>query len=242
MLKNFKLITSVILVTASSFGAVAQTETYKDVVLDGKPAKLNVKTGEVVLVGSKKLTSNDVNKTTADGKSVIEANLIKNASNKAKSEEQTSNVNSDTVSMSSENQKEIVSTIKSDDEVAIAREKATAMVYEVSKPVTSEENNTDFHKVIKGETLYALSKRYGTTLNELKKANNLETTLIKIGQNLRVRNFDDSEFGHASVWIVSKGDTLYNIAKKNNTTVASIKSLNGLVSNLIKIGQKLQLK
>ena len=169
------------MVTASSFGAVAQTETYKDVVLDGKPAKLNVKTGEVVLVGSKKLTSNDVNKTTADGKSVIEANLINKASNKAKPEELKSIVNSDTVSMSSENQKKTVSTIKADDEVAIAREKATAMVYEVSKPVTSEENNTDFHKVIKGETLYQISRVYDVSVSELIKLNPDSDDVIYIG-------------------------------------------------------------
>nr|WP_262501162.1 LysM peptidoglycan-binding domain-containing protein [Psychroserpens sp. Hel_I_66] len=42
--------------------------------------------------------------------------------------------------------------------------------------------------------------------------------------------------------MVSKGDTLYNIAKRNSTTVEAIKTLNGLVSNLIKVGQTLQLK
>jgi LysM repeat protein len=96
--------------------------------------------------------------------------------------------------------------------------------------------------VKKGETLYAISKQYNTTLEALKKANNLETTLIKTGQNIRVSGFDSSDFEYSSVWTVSKGDTLYNIAKRNNTTVGAIKSLNGLASNLIKIGQKLQLK
>lgn len=44
---RFTLITTVILVTVSSFGAVAQTETYKAVVLDGKLAKLDVITGDI---------------------------------------------------------------------------------------------------------------------------------------------------------------------------------------------------
>jgi LysM repeat protein len=108
----------------------------------------------------------------------------------------------------------------------------------------SEDNietiTSDFHKVQKGETLYALSKRYGTTLGQLKSSNNLETTLIKEGQTLRVRNFENVESDSDVVWVVSKGDTLYNIAKRNNTTVDDIKDLNNLSSNLIKIGQKLQ--
>ena len=41
---------------------------------------------------------------------------------------------------------------------------------------------------------------------------------------------------------VGKGDTLYGIALKNKTTVAKIKSLNGLKSDLIRPGQKLKLR
>ncbi len=40
-------------------------------------------------------------------------------------------------------------------------------------------------------------------------------------------------------YIVKKGDTLYGIANKNNTTVTKLKELNNLASNELKIGQKL---
>ena len=91
-----------------------------------------------------------------------------------------------------------------------------------------------------GETLYELSKRYDTSLGQLKIANDLETTLIKAGQTLRVKNFESSQGISETVWVVSKGDTLYNIAKRNNTSVDDLKDLNELSGNLIKIGQKLQ--
>ncbi len=41
---------------------------------------------------------------------------------------------------------------------------------------------------------------------------------------------------------VQKGDTLYSIAKRFNTTVALIKEVNGLTSNALTIGQRLLLK
>jgi LysM repeat protein len=84
-----------------------------------------------------------------------------------------------------------------------------------------------------------LSKKYNTSLGQLKIANNLETTLIKEGETLRVRNFESLETESDGVWIDSTGYTLYNIAKRNNTTVDDLKDINALSSNLIKIGQKL---
>ena len=41
---------------------------------------------------------------------------------------------------------------------------------------------------------------------------------------------------------VKKGDTLYSIARKFNTTVAAIKEVNALKDNVISIGQHLQIK
>ncbi len=41
---------------------------------------------------------------------------------------------------------------------------------------------------------------------------------------------------------VVKGDTLYNISQRNNTTVEDIKELNGLRTNTIKLGQRLKVK
>ena len=43
-------------------------------------------------------------------------------------------------------------------------------------------------------------------------------------------------------YVVKKGDTLYSIARKFNTTVAVLKELNGLESNTLSIGQRLLTK
>ncbi|SDS28176.1 peptidoglycan endopeptidase LytF [Formosa sp. Hel1_31_208] len=214
MLKNFKVFISVIMVVTSVYGVTAQTDTYKEVLLDGKPARLNLVTGEVTLIHAKKV------------------NAISTAQSK---------VAKDSVLMSKEKQIPVVD-MKSEREkhkVAGSTIKNTAMVYDIGQPTTAN-NITDFHTVQKGETLYGLSRRYQTTLGALKTANNLETTLIKVGQILRVSNFD--ALYNNETWTVSKGDTLYSIAKKANTTVEAIKARNRLTSNLIKVGQILRLK
>ena len=235
MLKNFKLSVAIVIMTAPCFGAIAQTKTHKDVVLDGKPAKLDVKTGEVKVVELKTINGKKVEKDTT-ANTVIKANLITATDN-------TKTLDSSKARLSVEKPKEFVKI----DTTKVAKsapmtnsEKATVMVYDTATTKVEEENNTNFHKVKQGETLYSLSKRYNTTLAALMKANSLETTLIKTGQTLRVRNFET--LSTAGTWTVSKGDTLYSIAKKNNTTVDAIKQRNGLSSNLIKVGQILQLK
>jgi Tfp pilus assembly protein FimV len=46
----------------------------------------------------------------------------------------------------------------------------------------------DFHQVVKGDTLFAISKRYGCTVEQLMAWNNLRNpNNISVGQNLRVR-------------------------------------------------------
>ncbi|MCD2259337.1 lytic transglycosylase [Psychroserpens luteolus] len=249
MLKSFKLIVLVLVLTASSFGAVAQTNTYKDVLLNGKPAKLNIKTGEIILVEASSIKAKD----SIVGKTEIQANLITNTPNTNKNDSTLVIVTNrpDTLTNYFKKKNTLATTTTDslqtksipeqlEPKLSEKAKKATTLVYDISQPVTTETNDSNYHTVKKGETLYALSKRYNTSLDELKRANNLDTTLIKIGQELRVRNFED--LYNSDVWIVVKGDTLYSIAKKTNTTVAGIKALNGLTSNLIKIGQKLQLK
>ena len=44
-----------------------------------------------------------------------------------------------------------------------------------------------------------------------------------------------------NVYTVVKGDSLYSIAQKFNTTVSNLKSLNNLSSNLLSIGQILKI-
>lgn len=42
------------------------------------------------------------------------------------------------------------------------------------------------HRVAKGDTLYAIAKKYGVTVNQIRDANNLSSTKISIGQRLKI--------------------------------------------------------
>ena len=97
--------------------------------------------------------------------------------------------------------------------------------------------DTDNYYIVKsGDSLYAISKKYNTTVDELKRINNLSSNLLSIGQKLIIPS------NESTIYTVLKGDSLYAIAKKYNTTVNKIKTDNNLTNDLLSIGQKLIIK
>lgn len=105
---------------------------------------------------------------------------------------------------------------------------------------TSEETDYITYKVVSGDTLYSIAKKYNTTVNEIKNLNNLTSTNLNIGQILKIKSTEDAANNYLTYKVVS-GDSLYSIAKKYNTTVNAIKNLNQLTSNLLQIGQILKI-
>jgi len=100
-----------------------------------------------------------------------------------------------------------------------------------------ESEDYDIYTVKKGDSLWKISQAYDITVNELIELNNLTTNTIKIGDKLKVP--DIRKDIPNNVYIVKKGDTLWSIAKNNNTTTQKLKELNKLTSNTISIGQQL---
>lgn len=98
---------------------------------------------------------------------------------------------------------------------------------------------SNYYTVKSGDSLWSISKKYGITVDELKQANNLTSNLLSIGQNLLIPT-KESE-ATTNEYIVQKGDTLYGIANKFNTTVDNLKSINNLTTDSLSIGQVLKL-
>ncbi|ABS73332.1 MULTISPECIES: C40 family peptidase [Bacillus] len=102
-------------------------------------------------------------------------------------------------------------------------------------------------KVKKGDTLWGLSNRYGTSINSIKSENKLKSDIIYIGQTLSINGksssgSSSSSKSSSSTYKVVKGDSLWKIANKYKMTVNQLKSLNGLKTDLIRIGQVLKVK
>ena len=96
--------------------------------------------------------------------------------------------------------------------------------------------NTITYTVVAGDTLYGIANRYGTTVDAIKKLNNLSSNTLSIGQKLLIPSASSSS---NITYTVVAGDTLYGIANRYGTTVDAIKKLNNLSSNTLSIGQKL---
>lgn len=117
----------------------------------------------------------------------------------------------------------------------------SAVANYIGVPYTPPEGiTTNTYVVQKGDSLYSIANKLGTTVSELKKENNLTTNTLQIGEVLRIPTKEIYE-GEENVYIVQKGDTLYSIAAANNTTVDELKRINNLTSNILSIGQVLKL-
>ena len=117
----------------------------------------------------------------------------------------------------------------------------SAVANYIGVPYTPPEDLiTNTYVVQKGDTLYSIANKLGTTVSELKKENNLTSNTLQIGEVLRIPTKEIYE-EEENIYIVKKGDSLYSIANKYNTTVDELKRINNLTSNILSIGQVLKL-
>ena len=107
---------------------------------------------------------------------------------------------------------------------------------------SSEEVPSDslYYTVKAGDSLYAIANKYGMSVEELKELNNLTSNLLTIGQRLLIKKREDLT-DSTETYTVVKGDNLYQIALKFDTTVDALKTLNGLTNNVLSIGQVLKI-
>ena len=107
------------------------------------------------------------------------------------------------------------------------------------------------YTIKKGDTLYGISKKYNIPVDTIIKDNSLNSSILTVGKTLKIRVPKDEllecfgddyiEKDNSITYTVKKGDNLYSIAKKYNTSVDTIKKKNNLTSNTLSIGQILKI-
>ncbi len=102
-----------------------------------------------------------------------------------------------------------------------------------------ESQNVTTYTVKKGDNLYSIARQFNTSETAIMNLNNLKTSALSIGQILKIPVTTTINGDQTKTYIVKKGDSLYSIARKYNTTVDSLKRKNNLTSNSLSIGQKL---
>ena len=107
--------------------------------------------------------------------------------------------------------------------------------------VVGDDNMDNNIYIVKaGDTLYSIAQTYGMSVDELKTLNNLSSNVLSIGQELIVGR-DGIEENEYIVYQIEPGDTLYSIARRYNTKVDAIKAYNNLTSDTLTIGSVIQI-
>jgi len=101
------------------------------------------------------------------------------------------------------------------------------------------------YTVVRGDTLYKIARTFGTTIQKLVELNNIQNpNLIYVGQTLIIEtNLESASSVSYITYTVRRGNTLWGIARRYNTTVSAIVYLNQIQNpNLIYQGQVLRIK
>jgi membrane-bound lytic murein transglycosylase D len=107
------------------------------------------------------------------------------------------------------------------------------------------------HTVRSGDSLYAIARKYGSSVSAIRQANALRGSLIRPGQNLIVPRFgtetraasiQPQRSADGGVYVVQRNDTLWDIATGFSVSVDSLCAANGLSRrDVIRPGQRLNI-
>lgn len=136
----------------------------------------------------------------------------------------------------------------------------TPVVAPQQTPAVTTDPTMIEHTVAAKEFLGKIAEKYGTTVEEVKKANNLSGNNLRIGQKLKIpatknveenkvvsvseqtpANTDTAKAPDASgTHTVLRNETIFTVAKQYGVTAYQLRKLNNLPDNAITIGQVLK--
>jgi len=126
-----------------------------------------------------------------------------------------------------------------------------------TQPITNSSGNKTYYTVKSGENLWMIAQKFGVTVENIQNWSNLSGDAIKPGDILVVyakstnvvtvkpnqpKNIPVTPNKNQVTYKVVSGDNLWSIAKKYNVSVESIKKLNNLQDDKLKLGKILIIK
>lgn len=92
-----------------------------------------------------------------------------------------------------------------------------------------------------GDTLYSLSKKYKTSLEDIITLNNInDITSLSVGTSIEIPTITSHPVSEDDFYLVQKGDTLFSISNKFDLSLSNIMEYNNLKEDdIISLGQKL---
>jgi membrane-bound lytic murein transglycosylase D len=124
----------------------------------------------------------------------------------------------------------------------------------VAQADESGQEGTARYIVKQGDTLEKIAKNYGVSVRQLKTWNKLRSSTIGVGQELSIHTEaaqvtlapkkNQSKVRPAGsvsaiVYVVKKGDSLWDIARIHNVTETQLRNWNNISGKKIRIGQEL---
>jgi peptidoglycan DL-endopeptidase LytE len=102
------------------------------------------------------------------------------------------------------------------------------------------------YKVKNGDTLYSISKKFGVSVQQIKKANNLHQARLKKNQVLSIATKKSAKNqvqakSKPSYYKVKKGDTLAKIARNTGVSLKELMAINHVTQKSLRVGQRLAL-
>jgi len=110
-------------------------------------------------------------------------------------------------------------------------------------PAGAQAAVTTTYRVQRGDSLWQIAHRFGTTTLAIQQANGLASTSIRVGQELDIPTGGGGDGGGVTnaTYRVRRGDNLWEIARRHGTSTREIQRANGLRSSRIKPGQVLRI-
>lgn len=125
-----------------------------------------------------------------------------------------------------------------EEEVEEAPAKATKEAAK-DKPKTTKK----YHKVRKGETLTSIARKYGVSVTQLKRWNNIKSSSAKVGRTLVIYTTETTKEkatpAKPKYHTVKRGENLSSIASNYGITVSQLKEWNALDDDVVNAGEKL---